>query len=74
MISLIIELTLDYFLKINFRQIRWMAMSYVILFFTASDAILGIVALAGKKWTLLAIILFWIMSVLAFLQRYLIGL
>lgn len=68
MISLIIELTLDYLLKINFRQIRWMAMSYFILFFTASGAMLGIASLAGKKWTLLAIILFWIMSILAFLQ------
>lgn len=71
---LIIELILDYLLKINFRQIRWMAISYVILFFTASGAMMGIASLAGKKLTLLAIILFWIMSILAFLQRYLTGL
>ena len=36
---LVVEALLDYILKIDFRQVRWMVISYVTLFFAAAGGI-----------------------------------
>jgi hypothetical protein len=66
---LIMELLLDYLLNIDFRQIRWLLITYVTIFFAASGGMIGIAANAGKFHTIISIILFLIMAVLAFIQR-----
>ncbi len=66
---LILELLLDYILKIDFRQVRWMVISYVVLFFAGAGGMIGVAALAGRGWAILAVILFLVMAVLAFVQR-----
>jgi hypothetical protein len=70
---LIVELLLDYISKIDFRQVRWMVISYVTLFFAAAGGMIGVAANAGKGWSIAAILLFLIMAVLAFVQRYVTG-
>lgn len=74
LIFLLVELLLDYVLMIEFRQIGWMVISYVMLFFAATGGMLGVAANAGRSWTLSAVILFLVMAVLAFVQRAVTGL
>jgi len=66
---IIVELFLDYVLKVDFRQTRWIVISYVTMFFASTGGMIGIASQAGKYWTILAIILFLIMTALAFIQR-----
>lgn len=69
LVWLAVSALLDYILKIDFRSTRWMVIAYVVLFFAGSGGLLGIAALAGRQWTTLAVALFLIMAVLAFVQR-----
>ena len=68
-VFLIVELLLDYVLKIPFRQERWMVIAYVTLFFGATGGMLGVAATAGRVWALSGVGLFLTMTVLAFIQR-----
>lgn len=70
---LITEALLDYILKVDFRQVRWMVISYVVLFFAGTGGLLGVASNAGRTWSLTAIILFIIMAVLTFVQRAVTG-
>lgn len=70
---LVVEFLLDYALKLEFRQVRWMVIPYVMLFFAAAGGMVGLASNAGKGWSLFAIILFIITAILAFLQRRLTG-
>lgn len=70
---LVVEALLDYILKIDFRNVSWMVISYVVLFFAGSGGMLGVAANAGRPWTILAIILFLIMAILTFVQRLITG-
>ena len=70
---LVVEALLDYILKIDFRNVRWMVISYVVLFFAGTGGLLGVAANAGRGWSIPAIILFLIMAVLTFVQRTVTG-
>jgi hypothetical protein len=70
---LLVEALLDYILKLDFRQIRWLVISYIVLFFAGTGGMLGVAANAGRGWTIAAGILFLLMAVLAFLQRAITG-
>ena len=70
---LVVEALLDYILKIDFRNVRWMVISYVILFFAGSGGMLGLASKAGHGWSISAIILFAIMAILTFVQRAVTG-
>jgi hypothetical protein len=70
---LIVLALLDYILKIDFRNVRWMVISFVVLFFAGSGGMLGITTNAGREWSVLAIVLFLIMAVLTFVQRAVTG-
>lgn len=70
---LIMLALLDYILKIDFRSVRWIVISFVVLFFAGSGGMLGIAANAGPKWSIVAILLFLIMAVLTFVQRAVTG-
>lgn len=63
----------DYILKINFRETQWMVISFVLLYFAGMGGMIGISALAGRAWTLSAVILFFVAAILAFVQRSLTG-
>ena len=66
---LIVELLLDYILKVDFRQRRWMVIGYVTLFFAGSGGMLGIASQAGNGWSIVSVALFLVMAALAFVQR-----
>jgi hypothetical protein len=70
---LVAELLLDYILKIDFRQIKWMVISYVTLFFAGTGGMLGIASHEGRGWSIVSIVLFLIMAILAFIQRKVTG-
>ncbi len=70
---LLVEALLDYILKIDFRNIRWMVISYVVLFFAGTGGMLGVASNAGREWSISAIVLFLIMAVLTFVQRAVTG-
>lgn len=66
---LVVEVLLDYLLKIDFRNTRWMVIGYVMLFFAGTGGMLGVATLAGRGWSIPAILLFLLMAVLTFVQR-----
>ena len=70
---LIVLFLVDYVLKYNFRQTQWMVISYVILAYAGLGGMIGIAALAGRGWTISAVILFLIAAVLGFVQRAVTG-
>jgi hypothetical protein len=70
---LALEAFLDYILKVDFRNIRWAVITYVVLFFAGAGGMLGVARLAGREWSISAIILFLIMAVLTFVQRSVTG-
>ena len=70
---LVVEALLDYTLKIDFRNVRWMVISYVVLFFAGTGGLLGVAANAGRGWSIAATILFLIMAILTFVQRAVTG-
>ncbi len=66
---IIAELLLDYIFKIEFRNVRWMTILYVMLFFAGTGGMIGIASQAGRIWAITAIVLFLTMTVIAFWQR-----
>lgn len=70
---LVLEALLDYILKVDFRNVHWIVISYVVLFFAGTGGMLGVASNAGRGWSISAIILFLIMAVLTFVQRAITG-
>ena len=70
---LVMEALLDYILKVDFRNVRWMVISYVVLFFAGAGGMLGVASNAGRAWSIPADILFLVMAVLTFVQRRVTG-
>lgn len=70
---LVVEFIVDYWLQIDFRSTRWAVVSYVTLFFAGTGGMIGVAALAGRGWSIASCVLFLMMAVLAFVQRYITG-
>jgi hypothetical protein len=70
---LLVEFAIDYVWKLDFRQVRWMVITFVTFFFAATGGMIGVASQAGSGWTVAAVILFLIMAVLAFVQRAITG-
>lgn len=70
---LVVEALLDYILKVDFRNVKWMVISYVVLFFAGTGGLVGLASNAGRGWSISAIILFLIMAILTFIQRAVTG-
>ncbi len=63
MISFILlELLLDYILKIDFRQNRNIVIPYVTLFYATFGGMIGIASHTGKSWLLITIFTFLLMT------------
>jgi hypothetical protein len=73
MAYLIVEVLVDYIFKIEFRQVRWLVVPYVTLFFAATGGMIGLASRAGKIWTIAAVTSFFAMLTLSFVQRYITG-
>jgi hypothetical protein len=70
---LVVELLLDYVLKVDFRQNQGIVLPYVMLFFAGTGGMIGVASHAGKVWTVVTVISFLIMGILAFVQRSITG-
>ncbi len=66
---IIVELFLDYIYKVDFRNTKWLVISYATLFFAATGGMIGITSQSGKVFSGISIVLFFIMTFLAFYQR-----
>jgi hypothetical protein len=71
---LFFELIVDDILRVDFRNIQWAVVLYVMFFYGATGGLIGIAIQAGKRWTIPTCIIFLIMAGLAFVQRGLTGL
>ena len=69
LLYLVVELLLDYVLRIDFRSVRWMTIAYVTLFFGGTGGMIGVASQAGKPWTVTSVVLFVLMAALVFFQR-----
>ena len=70
---LLVEFLLDYVLKIEFRNTRWMTIAYVMIFFSGTGGMIGVASQAGRAWAAPAVVLFLVMTALAFIQRAVTG-
>jgi uncharacterized membrane protein len=69
MLFLLAELIVDGILKLDFRNVRWATIVYVIFFFGATGGMIGVAGQAGKWWTVITTLVFVVMAALAFMQR-----
>ena len=67
---IIVEFLLDYVFKVDFRNKRWMVITYAMLFFGSTGGMIGIASLSGKIFSIVSILLFLLMTILAFYQRF----
>ena len=72
-VFVIVELLVDWYPKIDFRDNLSIVIPYAMLFFGATGGMIGVASLAGKRWTLVTVITFLTMIVLAFIQRSVTG-
>ena len=72
-VFIIVEFLVDWYPKIDFRDNLTIVIPYVMLFFGATGGMIGVASLAGKQWSLITVITFLIMFVLAFVQRQITG-
>lgn len=66
---LLAELLIDYVFKLEFRNVRWATILYVVFFFGATGGMIGIAGQAGKWWTGATVFAWSVMAILAFVQR-----
>lgn len=71
---LIVLFLVDYVFHYNFRQTQWMVISFVVFYFAGMGGMIGIASLAGRRWMISAVFLFFVAGILAFLQRAMTGL
>jgi hypothetical protein len=72
-VFLLVELILDYVFKLDFRHTQWIVICYVMLFFGATGGMLGVASYADRKWKIMTVTLFFVMAILAFVQRSVTG-
>jgi len=70
---LVLELALDYVLRLDFRRSRWGVIGYVVFFFAATGGMLGVALKGGPVWMVITLVLFFVMAALAFIQRRVTG-
>jgi len=71
---LVFELVVDQILKLDLRSSPAITIPYVMFFFAATGGMLGVASLAGRKWMITGIVLYFTMGTLAFVQRAMTGL
>jgi hypothetical protein len=71
---LLVLFLVDYVVGYDFRQTQWMVIGYVVLYFAGMGGMVGVASLAGKRWMVSAITLFFVAGILAFVQRAVTGL
>ena len=70
---IIVEFLVDWYPKIEFRDNLSIVIPYIMLFFGATGGMIGVASLAGKRWTVITVVTFLTMLILAFVQRQVTG-
>jgi len=70
---IVVLFLVDYIPGYDFRGTQWMVISYVVFYFAAMGGMLGVAALAGRRWMLSGVVLFLVAGMLAFVQRAVTG-
>lgn len=70
----IVVFLLDYVFVVDWRESQWIVVPSVTLYFGGLGGMIGVAARAGRKWTVIAVLLFFATAVLAFAQRSITGL
>ena len=68
------ELIIDQILRVDLRSQQSSVIPYVMFFFAATGGMIGVASQAGKTWAITTVIIFLIMTTLAFVQRGITGL
>ena len=63
------ELVVDQILRIDLRSAQWTVVPYVMCFFAATGGMIGVASQEGKSWAITTVTVFFIMAILAFVQR-----
>jgi len=71
---LLFELIVDHILRLDFRNVQWAIVPYVMFFFGATGGMIGIASYAGKAWAITTVNIFLIMAFMSFVQRGITGL
>ena len=69
MVFVIVEFLVDWYPTVDFRNNLSIVIPYVMLFFGATGGMIGVASYAGQKWTIMTVITFLIVFVLAFIKR-----
>jgi hypothetical protein len=72
--SIVSLLLLDYVLEVEWRDTQWVVVSFVMLYFAGLGGMIGVASLAGRGWTISAVVLFLVTLIMAFVQRSATGL
>jgi len=67
---ILFELTLDYILKMDFRQNRNILILYITLFYASFGGMIGIAGQSGKYWLIITVITFLIMTFFSLLMHF----
>jgi hypothetical protein len=67
---IIVELLLDYILKIDFRQNNTLLIPYAILFYASLGGMIGIAGQSGKQWTIITVVTYFIMVYFSWFAHY----
>lgn len=64
---------MDYVYEVDWRGSRSVLVPFIVLYFAGMGGMIGVASLAGKGWTISAVVLFLVAAVLAFVQRAVTG-
>jgi hypothetical protein len=64
---------LDYVYRADWRDTQSVVVPFVVLYFAGTGGMIGVASLAGRGWTISAVILFLTAGLLAFVQRAVTG-
>jgi hypothetical protein len=66
--SVVVLFLLDYVSGVEWRGIRWVVVSVVVLYFAGIGGMIGVASQAGQPWTAIAVVLFFATAVTAFVH------
>jgi hypothetical protein len=69
----LVELLLDYVFAVDFRHNTTVVIPYVMLFFAAMGALIGLASQAGRAWVMITGPLFLVVAALTFVSRAVTG-
>ena len=67
---IIVELVLDYILKVNFRKNRAIVIPYLTLFYASLGGMIGIAGHSGNVWSIITVVTFLLMTAMSLIMHF----